>query len=78
MLDLVEWSASSSSRSTPRRSGQLKWEPSRGGALFPHLYGPLQLTAVHWVKSLRLDPDGWHVFRSWRTGGAPASAECAP
>jgi uncharacterized protein (DUF952 family) len=40
----------------------LKWEPSRGGALFPHLYGPLQLTAVRWVKPLRLDPDGRHVF----------------
>ena len=24
----------------------LKWEPSRGGALFPHLYGPLPLMAV--------------------------------
>jgi uncharacterized protein (DUF952 family) len=40
----------------------LKWEPSRGGALFPHLYGPLQLTAVRWVKPLRLDPDGRHLF----------------
>ena len=24
----------------------LKWEPSRGGALFPHLYGPLLLETV--------------------------------
>ncbi len=24
----------------------LKWEPSRGGALFPHLYAPLDLTLV--------------------------------
>ena len=24
----------------------LKWEPSRGGALFPHLYGPLPMSAV--------------------------------
>ena len=24
----------------------LKWEPSRGGALFPHLYGELDVTAV--------------------------------
>lgn len=24
----------------------LRWEPSRGGQLFPHLYGPLLLTAV--------------------------------
>lgn len=25
---------------------QLRWEPSRGGALFPHLYAELPLTAV--------------------------------
>src|SRR5690242_13844215 len=25
---------------------KLKWEPSRGGALFPHLYGELPLSAV--------------------------------
>lgn len=24
----------------------VKWEPSRGGQLFPHLYGPLPLNAV--------------------------------
>lgn len=40
----------------------LKWEPSRGGALFPHLYGPLPHDAVRWVKPLRLGPDGRHVF----------------
>ncbi|MDP3719598.1 MAG: DUF952 domain-containing protein [Acidobacteriota bacterium] len=40
----------------------LQWEPSRGGDLFPHLYGPLPLTAVHWVKPLPLDADGAHVF----------------
>lgn len=27
-------------------SADLKWEPSRGGALFPHLYSPLPLSAV--------------------------------
>jgi uncharacterized protein (DUF952 family) len=42
--------------------GALKWETSRGGALFPHLYGALPLTAVRWVKPLRLDDDGRHVF----------------
>jgi uncharacterized protein (DUF952 family) len=36
----------------------LKWEPSRDGALFPHLYGPLPLTAVRFVKPLPLGPDG--------------------
>lgn len=40
----------------------LKWEPSRGGALFPHLYGTLPLTAVRWIKPLPLGPDGRHVF----------------
>ncbi len=40
----------------------LKWEPSRGGALFPHLYGPLPLTAVRWTRPLPLGPDGAHVF----------------
>jgi uncharacterized protein (DUF952 family) len=40
----------------------LKWEPSRGGALFPHLYGTLPFAAVRWTKPLPLGPDGWHVF----------------
>ena len=30
----------------------LKWEPSRGGALFPHLYGVLPLDAVEAVEAL--------------------------
>ena len=40
----------------------LRWEPSRGGDLFPHLYGPLRLDAVRWVRPLPLGPDGRHVF----------------
>src|SRR5690606_23062427 len=36
----------------------LKWEPSRGGVLFPHLYGPLPLAAVRSVQALPLDDDG--------------------
>jgi uncharacterized protein (DUF952 family) len=40
----------------------LKWEPSRGGALFPHLYGELPLTAVRWTAPLPLGADGRHVF----------------
>jgi uncharacterized protein (DUF952 family) len=39
----------------------LRYEPSRGGALFPHLYGKLPLSAVRWVKPLPLGPHG-HVF----------------
>lgn len=40
----------------------LKWEPSRGGALFPHLYGVLTLDAVLWVKPLPLGGNGRHMF----------------
>lgn len=36
----------------------LKWEESRGGQLFPHLYGSLQMSAVVWVKPLPIDHDG--------------------
>ena len=39
----------------------LRYEPSRGGALFPHLYGTLPLSAVRWVKPLPLGPSG-HEF----------------
>ena len=39
----------------------LRYEPSRGGALFPHLYGTLPLSAVRWVKPLPLGANG-HVF----------------
>ncbi|MGE5535070.1 MAG: DUF952 domain-containing protein [Acidobacteriota bacterium] len=35
-----------------RLGGRLKWEPSRGGALFPHLYGDLALSAVIRVEPL--------------------------
>lgn len=40
----------------------LKWEPSRGGALFPHLYGDLPLSAVRRVDDLPLGQDGRHLF----------------
>lgn len=39
----------------------LKWEPSRGGALFPHLYRPLRAEDVLWDKSLPLGASG-HIF----------------
>ncbi len=41
---------------------KLKWEPSRGGALFPHLYGELDLAAVRQVDPLALDVNGRHKF----------------
>lgn len=40
----------------------LRWEVSRGGALFPHLYAPLPVSAAVWVKPLPLDVDGVHIF----------------
>lgn len=40
----------------------LRWEPSRGGALFPHLYAPLDLGAVLWVRPMPLGDDGAHRF----------------
>jgi uncharacterized protein (DUF952 family) len=50
--------------STASLGDALRWEPSRGGALFPHLHAPLGLHAVQWVRPLPLGPDGTHVFPS--------------
>lgn len=47
----------------PARLGPaLRWEPSRRGELFPHLYGALPFEAVLSVEDLPLGPDGRHVF----------------
>ena len=40
----------------------LKWEPARGGDLFPHLYGDIPMSAVVWARPLPLDASGQHVF----------------
>ncbi len=40
----------------------LKWEPSRGGALFPHLYRALPVSAVIREDALPVGGDGRHVF----------------
>jgi uncharacterized protein (DUF952 family) len=40
----------------------LKWEPSRGGALFPHLYGALRVADAYRVEPLPLGAEGRHVF----------------
>jgi len=39
----------------------LKWEVSRGDALFPHLFRPLKLDEMLWVKPLPF-VDGLHQF----------------
>ena len=41
---------------------KLKWEPSRGGALFPHLYGELDMKTVLRVDPLPLDETCHHSF----------------
>jgi uncharacterized protein (DUF952 family) len=52
-------------------SSNLKWEPPSGGApppgvpedaLFPHIYGPINLDAVVQVFDLQSDPDGKFNF----------------
>ncbi|HEY0213687.1 MAG TPA: DUF952 domain-containing protein [Paenirhodobacter sp.] len=46
----------------PERLGAaLKWEPSRGGALFPHLYRALRMGDVLWDRSLPMGATG-HIF----------------
>ena len=40
----------------------LKWEVSRGGALFPHLFGDMPINAVVQVYPLPCLPDGSHDF----------------
>ena len=44
-----------------RMGEALKWETSRGGALFPHLYRALKVSEVVWDKSLPLGAAG-HIF----------------
>lgn len=39
----------------------LKWEPSRGGALFPHLYRDMTRADVIWTRALPLGPDGHDI-----------------
>lgn len=47
----------------PDRLGPaLKWEKSRGGDLFPHLYGPLDLDAIVAAAPLALDDDDRHIL----------------
>ncbi len=44
-----------------RLGDDLRWEPSRGGALFPHLYRALRRDEVAWAAPLPLEPGG-HAF----------------
>ena len=40
----------------------LRYEPSRGGALFPHLYAELALDAVLWNRPIATDPAGTPIL----------------
>ena len=39
-------------------AADVKWEPSRGGALFPHLYAPLPVSSVSAADPIAVDADG--------------------
>jgi uncharacterized protein (DUF952 family) len=51
----------------------VRWEASRDGDLFPHLYGPLPFSAVRWVAPFPIGPDGRHSFPP--AEGSPQTAE---
>ena len=55
----------------------LRWEPSRGGALFPHIHGDLPMTAVGSVRGLAIDSRGTPHFADGTTIW-PVEAEAAP
>lgn len=48
----------------------LRWEPSRGGALFPHLYAPLPVSAATAERPLSVGDDGALLFEDGAGGWA--------
>lgn len=53
---------------TDKLSVPVVWEPSRGGALFPHLYAPLPMSAVGRTTELEKDDAGKLIFPDWAVG----------
>ncbi len=47
---------------TEKLGPSLRWEASRGGLLFPHLYAALQLDQIEWAGSLSMSDDGAHII----------------
>lgn len=45
--------------------GGLRWEPSRGGQLFPHLYGELPMHAVAQSATVAVAADGGVTLPEW-------------
>jgi uncharacterized protein (DUF952 family) len=52
----------------------LKWEPSRGGDLFPHLYRGFFLAEIAWTEPLLLDTGDRHVLPARVTEGHGSAA----
>lgn len=48
----------------------LKWEASRGGDLFPHLFAPLPVSAAREERALSVDADGVMIFEDGAIGWA--------
>jgi uncharacterized protein (DUF952 family) len=48
----------------------LKWEASRGGDLFPHLFSALPLSAAREERALSVDADGVMHFEDGAVGWA--------
>lgn len=46
----------------------LAWEPSRGGELFPHLYGPLNKHDLEWDVRVTRKADQWELPADWLLG----------
>lgn len=46
-------------------AGDLRWEPSRGGQLFPHLYAPLPMSAVGRSAPIAVAADGSVELPDW-------------
>jgi uncharacterized protein (DUF952 family) len=44
----------------------LKWEPSRGGALFPHVYGTIDPRIALWARPLPFREGAFHFPEGWR------------
>ncbi|MEP0521512.1 MAG: DUF952 domain-containing protein [Hyphomicrobiales bacterium] len=53
---------------TEKLSTPVVWEPSRGGALFPHLYATLPRSAVTRTTELEKDTAGQFIFPDWVVG----------
>ena len=45
-----------------RLGADLRWEVSRGGQKFPHLYAGLPLNLVQWCRKIHRGPDGRCIF----------------